>query len=215
MTKKIFWEDPYQTEVETHIASTVGPQVTLEETIFYPFSGGQESDTGKIGGYQVIEARKSGMEIEYTLPADHKLKINDSVTIQIDWERRYKLMRLHFAAELVLELVYKKLQGVEKIGAHISEDKARIDFNWPTSISPWLPEINAEAESIIQNNLEIHSAFSDAKNEKRYWEVAGFAKVPCGGTHLKKTGEVGAIRLKRKNIGKGKERVEIYLQEKS
>lgn len=215
MTKKTFWENPYQTEIETRIVSIIGPQVTLEETIFFPFSGGQESDTGTIGGYQVIEARKLDMEIEYSLPENHKLKSNERVTVQIDWKRRYKLMRLHFAAELVLELIYKKLNGVEKIGAHISEDKARIDFNWPTSISPVLPEINSEAESIIQNNLKIISGFSDEQNEKRYWEVEGFAKVPCGGTHLKKTVEVGEIRLKRKNIGKGKERVEIYLQDQS
>ena len=53
------------------------------------------------------------------------------------------------------------------------------------------------------------------QNEKRYWKVEGFAKRPCGGTHLKETGEVGKLRLKRKNIGKGKERAEIYLQAQS
>jgi Ser-tRNA(Ala) deacylase AlaX len=55
------------------------------------------------------------------------------------------------------------------------------------------------------------SAFSDEAAERRYWEIAGFAQVACGGTHLKSTGEVGKLALKRKNVGKGKERIEIYL----
>ena len=135
--------------------------------------------------------------------------------MEIDWQRRYKLMRLHFAAELILELMYKKLRSSEKIGAHIAEDRARIDFRWNRSISPLLPEVNLEAESIIQKDLEINSSFSNELNEERYWEVVGFAKVPCGGTHLMKTGEVGKLKLKRKNIGKGKERVEIYLGSES
>ena len=213
MTKKLFWEDPYKTEVETHIVSTLGPIVTVEETVFFPLSGGQESDAGTIGGYQVIEARKHGLEIEYTLPEAHRLTSNERVMVKIDWDRRYKLMRLHFAAELVLELFYRKLNLVEKIGAHISASKARIDFTWPTSVSDYLPEVNAEAAAIIQHDLKIISEFSDEKKEKRYWEVIGFAIVPCGGTHLRKTSEVGKIRLKRKNLGKGKERVEIYLQD--
>ena len=63
---------------------------------------------------------------------------------------------------------------------------------------------------IIDADSKIISEFSDEEAQRRYWEVEGFAKVGCGGTHLKHTGEVGEILLKRKNIGKGKERVEIY-----
>lgn len=185
--------------------------MTVAETIFFAFSGGQESDSGTIGGYPVIEAVKKVKEIEYTLPPDHTLRIDTPARIEIDWERRYKLMRLHFAAELVLELMYNKLQGADKIGAHISEDKARLDFSWHESITPLLSEVALEADAIIQNDCPIISAFSDEANERRYWEINGLAKVPCGGTHLKTTGEVGRLKLKRKNIGKSKERVEIYL----
>ena len=215
MTKKIFWENPYLKSIETRIASVNGSNVTVAETIFFAFSGGQESDTGTIAGYPVIEAAKVGKEIEYTLPGDHNLKEGESITMKIDWERRYKLMRLHFAAELILELMYKKLRGSDKIGAHIAKDKARIDFRWNESIALLLPEITSEVESIVQKDLEINSAFSDEINEKRFWEVVGFAKVPCGGTHLKRTGEVGKLKLKRKNIGKCKERIEIYLGSES
>jgi len=210
MTKKIYWEDPYLATLETVVESSVDSSITLRETIFYPFSGGQESDTGTIGGYPVLEARKSGLAIQYVLPEGHKLKSGDRVIIEIDWDRRYQLMRLHFAAELILELVYRELGNVEKIGAHIAPDKARIDFHWSENLSPLFPKLSSQAQLIIDQDMAIISAFSDESSQRRYWEVHNFARVPCGGTHLKRTSEVGDISLKRKNIGKGKERIEVY-----
>jgi len=121
-------------------------------------------------------------------------------------------MRLHFAAEIILELIYQNYNLPEKIGANITVDKARLDFYWDGRISDIFPELLNKANSIINSNLEIISAFDDEEDEKRYWLIEGFAKVPCGGTHLKKTGEIGSISLRRNNLGSGKERIEIYIQ---
>jgi Ser-tRNA(Ala) deacylase AlaX len=211
MTEKAFWSDPYATTHQTVVASVSGADITLDSTIFFAFSGGQESDRGTIGGVPVLEARKDGLGIVYTLPPDHGLVAGQPVAIEIDWARRHRLMRLHFAAEVVLELFYKALDGVDKVGAHIAQDKARIDFLWPQSIAPLLPGIAEEANRIIAADLEIRTGFEDAATERRYWEIAGFSRVPCGGTHVRRTGEIGPVRLKRNNIGRGKERVEIYL----
>jgi len=213
MTQKEFWNDPYCTSHEATIASCVGSEIKLDSTIFFAFSGGQESDQGTIGGISVQSARKEGLEIVYTLPSDHGLSTGDKIQVKIDWTRRYRLMRLHFAAELVLELFYKQLAGVDKVGAHIAPTKARIDFAWPESIAPLLPAIAERANRIVSSNLEIRTGFDDEVNERRYWEIEGLSRVPCGGTHVRGTGEIGPIRLKRDNIGKGKERVEIYLSE--
>ncbi|MFB9160100.1 alanyl-tRNA editing protein [Chromobacterium violaceum] len=213
MTIKRFWADPYQTELATRISRVDGERVWLEETIFYAFSGGQESDSGRIAGQPVRLAEKLGMDIAYTLDAGHGLQAGDAVAVEIDWPRRYRLMRLHFAAELVLEVICRQVDGVEKIGAHIAEDKARIDFALYLPITPLLADIAAAAQRLINDDLPIVSAFSDEAAGRRYWELPGFARVPCGGTHLKRSGEVGRIALKRRNIGKGKERVEIYLLE--
>jgi Ser-tRNA(Ala) deacylase AlaX len=211
MIEKVFWQNPYLTELVTKVSSVNGNEVTLKQTIFYAFSGGQESDAGTISGRRVLEARKEGKEIVYRLEENHGLNPSDSVKVVIDWERRYKLMRLHFAAEIILELVYQQRPGIEKIGAHIAEDKARIDFALNENVSSLFPVLQEKAESLIEANHDIISSFSDEENQRRTWEIKGFAKVPCGGTHLRKTGEVGNIILKRKNIGKGKERLEIYL----
>lgn len=210
-TKKIFWENPYLTELDTHINSVQVNQITLNETIFYAFSGGQESDYGTIAGYPVLEARKEGLDIFYTLNDGHGLRAGDRVKIIIDWDRRYKLMKLHFAAEVVLELVCQHFPNILKIGAHIAQDKARIDFQWDQSITPFVAELQAKTQHIIDADQPIISAFSDKERERRYWKINEFSQIPCGGTHIKRTGEIGGVRLKRVNPGKGKERVEIYL----
>jgi Ser-tRNA(Ala) deacylase AlaX len=212
MTRKVFWEDPYLAQLETRVTSVNDNDVTVEETIFYAFAGGQESDRGTIGNSHVLEARKEGKEIVYTLEKGHGLKSGDRVRMTIDWERRYRLMRLHFAAEIILELVYQHLQFIQKVGAHIAQDKARIDFEWGENISKMFPVIQENARRMVETNQDIVSAFSDEDAEERYWDIKGFARVPCGGTHLRRTGEVGEIELKRKNPGKGKERIEIYVR---
>jgi Ser-tRNA(Ala) deacylase AlaX len=206
---KLFWQDPYCTTLDTRIAAVEGDVVRLEETIFYAFSGGQESDAGTIAGRTVLEARKEGSDILYRLEPSHGLKAGDPVTIAIDGARRAKLMRLHLAAEIVLELAYQNLPGIQKIGAHIAADKARIDFEWPGNVARLFPMFGEKAAALIAADHPIVSAFSDEANQRRYWEIEGFARVPCGGTHLKRTGEIGAVALKRVNIGKGKERIEI------
>ncbi len=211
MTRKVFWDDPYQTRLDTSITSVSGNTLTVASTIFYAFAGGQESDAGTIADHPVLEARKDGLEIFYTLPEDHGLSVGVPVAMSIDWQRRYKLMRLHFAAEIVLQLVYQTVPGIEKIGAHIAEDKSRIDFITPTRFTALLPMLAEKANTLIAGDHPITSAFSDEANERRYWEIEGFAREACGGTHLRRTGEVGAITLKRDNIGKGKERIEIHL----
>jgi Ser-tRNA(Ala) deacylase AlaX len=206
---KLFWQDPYRTTLDTRIAAVEDDVVRLVETIFYAFSGGQESDEGTIAGRKVLDARKEGRDILYQLEPGHGLKAGDPVTIEIDGARRAKLMRLHLAAEIVLELAYQNLAGIQKIGAHIAADKARIDFEWPENIAKLFPMFGEKAAALIAADHPIVSAYSDEANQRRYWEIAGFARVPCGGTHLQRTGEIGAIALKRVNIGKGKERIEI------
>lgn len=208
-TRKLFWQDPYLTSLDTRVASVEGDVVTLEETIFYAFSGGQESDAGTIGGRKVLEARKDGRDIRYTLEPGHGLKAGDAVEVEIDGARRQKLMRLHLAAEIILELAYQNLPGIQKIGAHIAADKARIDFEWPENISRLFPMMRDKAGALVAADHPIVSAYSDEASQRRYWEIDGFARVPCGGTHLRRTGEIGALTLKRVNIGKGKERIEI------
>jgi alanyl-tRNA synthetase len=210
---KVFWDDPYLTELEAVVTGSENDTLTVDRTIFFAFSGGQEADTGTINDRRVLRAEKTGLEIFYTLePGLSPLRRGEKVLMRIDWPRRYRLMRLHFAAELVLELVNQNFHHPEKIGAHISEQKARLDFAWEGSIGRIFPFLEEELSRIIVGDSEIMSCYADMEDELRYWKIAGFGQVSCGGTHPKRTGEVGRIKLKRDNIGKGKERIEITLE---
>lgn len=208
--KKIFWDNPYQCNLTTRVSSVSGNRILFEETIAFSFSGGQESDKAYVNGLAINNSEIEGNLIYYFLPEGHGLSSGDEVNMEIDWPRRYKLMRLHFAAELVLELVTRKL-GIEKIGAHINETKARIDFVYDRNISSIFEDVLADYNEIITRDEPIKTGFSDVENQRRFWEIEGFSKVPCGGTHVKSTAEVGLVMLKRVNIGGGKERIEIKL----
>mgnify|MGYP000956283959 FL=1 len=129
----------------------------------------------------------------------------------IDWPRRLKLMRLHFAAELVLELVTRLMPSAHKVGAHIAENKSRIDFKSEVNLSTIFDQILAEYNRIIAADLPIIKEYSDVATQRRYWKIDGFAQVPCGGTHVRTTAEVGYVTLKRERPGKGIERIEIRL----
>jgi Ser-tRNA(Ala) deacylase AlaX len=208
--RKVFWDAPYQQALKTKVAKVEGNRVLLEETIAFSFSGGQESDKATVNGLPILDSTIENLQIYYSLPDGHNLVQGQDVAMQIDWSRRYKLMRLHFAAELILELVTRKY-NLENIGAHIAEDKARIDFVCSQNISTFFEEILDEYRDIIHKDLPIHTGFLDISSQRRYWKIDGFAEVPCGGTHVKSTCEVGLVTLKRCNIGSSKERIEIRL----
>ena len=208
--RKVFWEDPYQHTLITRVSAVSGDRILLEETIAFSFTGGQESDKATLNGRPILHSEIEGSLIYYTLEEGHGLVPGDSVTMEIEWPRRYRLMRLHFAAELILELVTQKLD-LEKIGAHIAETKARIDFIFDRNIASFFEDILAEYNAIIEKDEIIQTGFSDVESQRRFWKIDGFAEVPCGGTHVKSTAEVGFVRLKRVNPGGGKERIEIQL----
>ena len=208
--KKVFWQNPYQTTLQTTVASVQGNDVIFDETIAYSFAGGQESDAATVNGIPVLGSRMEGTLIYYTLPGNHGLQVGNSVIMEINWPRRHALMRLHFTAELILEIVSQKY-GFEKIGAHISQEKARIDFLADTNISQYFPEILTEYNRIIDANYPIQKGWLDEQAQRRFWKIEGFAQVPCGGTHVNCTAEVGYVTLKREKPGKGKERIEIRL----
>ena len=208
--KKIFWANPYQNILETTVASVNGADVVFHETIVYSFAGGQESDKATVNNIPILNSRREENLIYYTLPENHGLAVGDAVTMVIDWPRRNKLMRLHFAAEIILEIVCQKY-SFEKVGAHIAEHKSRIDFRCEGNIGQHFDEILAIYNDIIKNNYPIEKGYSDLEAQRRYWKIEGFAQVPCGGTHVNTTSEVGYVTLKRERPGKGIERIEIRL----
>jgi Ser-tRNA(Ala) deacylase AlaX len=211
MVQKIFWEDPYQTQTAALVTGVQGNVVTLDKTVAFAYPGGQVFDTGTIGAYPILDAKYDGREIYYTVPAGHTLKTSDPVPVTIIWDRRYAIMKLHFAAELLLAVLFNKYGMQKMTRADILEDRAILEFLWDGDISETFSFLEGELEKLIAADHNIISGYIDREQEKRYWEISGFAKVPCGGTHLKKTGEIGTLKLARLRPDDGKEGIEITL----
>ncbi|MBU0535880.1 MAG: alanyl-tRNA editing protein, partial [Nanoarchaeota archaeon] len=139
--KKLFWENPYLKECEAVVTSKMGPEIQLDQTVFFAFSGGQASDQGTINGIKVQEAVKTDDNITYILDSVPQFNEGDKVTVEIDWEYRLKIMRLHSAAHIVFFLFSEKTGITKLIGSNISIDKARLDFATDKPVSEMLPDL--------------------------------------------------------------------------
>jgi alanyl-tRNA synthetase len=210
MTLKLFYQDPYMYECEARVISINGFDIIVDKTVFFAFSGGQESDDGTINNIHVKLARAEGKEIVYTLDSEPDFSAGDTVKISIDSNKRCRLMRLHSATH-VIWFLFKEKTGISKlIGSNVDAGKGRLDYEYRESIAQFLPQLEEEANRLFLEKIEIKS-YNDAKDPaKRLWQCNEWI-CPCSGTHVRNTGEIGRIKLKRKNIGAGKERIEIML----
>ncbi len=216
-TAKLFWENPYLSHIKAEATHIDGKKVKLDQTIIYAFSGGQESDSGKINGINIINAVKQGdkesiIDIEYELEKEPDFKVGEIVEVEIDTLKRSNLMRLHSAAHIAYYIIAEKFGKLKIIGSNITSEKARIDFEYDKPLNEVLPEIQQKINEFIQECYSIEIKNDNKNPDLKWWHCKDW-KMPCGGTHTKNTEEIGKIQLKRKNIGAGKERIEIYLTE--
>jgi Ser-tRNA(Ala) deacylase AlaX len=210
MVEKIFRENPYLDSCEATIAGVDGNEITLDKTVFFAFAGGQESDSGTIGGFSVLEARAQGKEIFYKLEGSPSLSVGDKVEVKIGMEKRMRIMRLHSAAHIAYFLFAEHTKIEKLIGSNVTSEKSRVDFEHDGSIAEKLLTTQKEMDELVSRKVPIKT-YPDEKNPDRWWWECEGMRAPCGGTHVKSTGELGRVILKRKNIGSGKERIEITL----
>lgn len=218
MLVKLFWRNPYLTQCKAKVMSVDGRKVKLDQTVFFAFSGGQESDEGTIGGLRVISAVKQGdkeavIDIEYELESLPLFNVGDEVEVKIDSVRRSILRRLHSAIHLVYYLLSEKVGALKVVGSHISSEKGRIDVLSTSSLGDILPEIEKSVNTFIEENHPVITKEDSAKPDLRWWSCGKWT-MPCGGTHVRSTQEIGRIVLKRKTKGAGKERIEIFRLER-
>jgi len=231
---KIFEENAYTKEIETEIKeiNTENNTVELKDTIFYGKSGGQPGDIGEIiAGDQKIDVnetiKKEG-SIKNILENINGLSINQKITARINWEKRYKYMRMHSALHLMCASI-----PLGVTGGQIGFEKSRLDFNDPKK------EINKEElqekiNELMKQDHEIKYEYIDSKileskpelvrtmsvkppkieGKLRFVKIGNVDFQPCGGTHVKTTREIGDIKIgKIENKGKMNRRVNILIND--
>lgn len=208
-SEKLYYNEVYSKEFDAEVIDSSGNEIVLNKTLFYPTGGGQIHDTGEINGIKVISVEERNGKIYHTLEKND-FKAGDEIHGKIDWDRRYKLMRLHSAVHITY-FMFTKIYGEHQVvGSNISPEKGRIDFKIDTNINEKLTDIEKLVNKYISDSHEITTYLDKKSEELRTWESDG-NKMPCGGTHLKNSAEISRVRLKRKNIGKGEERIEVTL----
>src|SRR4030042_2544266 len=135
-TKQLYLYDSYQKEFEAKIQNVTGSQVVLDQTAFHPLTGGVAHDTGNIARGDAkhrvwrVEINRETKEITHFLDDASGLSLGDTVKGIIDWERRYRLMRLHTAAHLLAAIMYRDYNALIT-GGQVDCEQAKLDFNLP------------------------------------------------------------------------------------
>jgi misacylated tRNA(Ala) deacylase len=233
-TELLFRDDAYLKSATARVLAVQQSGIELDRTIFYPAGGGQAGDTGVLvrgNGERVLiaDTRKGTAPdsvVHIPVAPTQLPEVGETVELAIDWNRRYALMRLHTALHVMSCVVVAPVTG-----GNIAPDKARLDFDIDMSrldATAIADETNALiARAIDTETVWISDEELDARPELvktmsvqpprgtgrvRLLKIPGIDLQPCGGTHVRNIGEIGAIKvLKIRSEGKRNKRVEIAL----
>ena len=231
---KLFEENAYLKEFKAKIININIEEKTIEldNTAFYARSGGQPGDIGQI----IVE--NQNIEVEDTIKKDNKIiniinkteNLDNGIEIigKINWEKRYKHMKMHSALHLMCSVI-----PLGVTGGQIGYEKSRLDFNDPEKeINK--EEIEEKINSLVKDDYEITSEIIDSKildeqpelvrtmsvkppqidGKIRLIKIGNVDLQPCGGTHVKSTAEIGSIKIgKIENKGRMNRRVNILLND--
>lgn len=224
MTNKFYLENPYLREIDARIIDKTYEDgkyyIKLNRTIFYPhLSGGQPGDKGTINGIEVLEVYEEDLNVIHVVKENIH---SDKVKLTIDWENRIDNMQQHTGQHLLSSSFYKLYNG-ETIGFHIGGDYVYIDVNLPNLSKTEVEKIEIYANKIISLNFAIKSYIigkSDidkipvrkqptVNSNIRIVEIENIDFSPCAGTHLRSTGEIGLIKIRKWEKYKGNTRIEF------
>jgi misacylated tRNA(Ala) deacylase len=227
----IFRDDAYLRSCSAIVTAIDERGIRLDRTVFYPTGGGQPGDSGVLrranGDIAVVDTIKGGAPdevIHVPAPGTPLPTIGETVTAEIDWDRRHRLMRMHTCLHLLCAVVPGAVTG-----GQISDGKGRLDFDVPGAaldkediaaklnalisadhaVTPrWITDAELASHPELVRTMTVKPP--SGQGRVRLLEIDGVDLQPCGGTHVRRTGEIGAIAIaKIENKGKQNRRVNI------
>ncbi|NCF72212.1 MAG: alanyl-tRNA editing protein [Gammaproteobacteria bacterium] len=229
MTTALFREDSYLQSCTGVVTSTSEQGFCVDQTVFYPLGGGQPGDTGTASWDQkkivVVGTQNSADGIVHIIePGDAVPPVGSTVELTLDWDRRFAHMRMHTALHLLGSILK---YGVT--GGNISAIKSRLDFDTEDSVDKesvsaalnalvaanhsvqcrWISEQELDENPSLVRTMSVQPP--RGKGDIRLLEIESVDLQPCGGTHVRSTGEIGAIRIgKVEKKGRRNRRVNIH-----
>ena len=230
MTEELFRADGYLRECEACVTAVQGDHICLDRTVFFPEGGGQLGDIGVIlrtGGVSVriidtLSTEENSLVHVVEDGADLP-QVGENVTARIDWERRYRLMRMHSALHMLCSVVPAPVTG-----GSIRDGQGRLDFDLPEPVDK--VELTGLLNQVIARDRPMSMQWITAQQLAEQPELVRTMSVkpptgtgtvrlvhfegvdlqPCGGTHVSSTGEIGSIRV-RKIEKKGRQNRRVIL----
>ena len=226
-TKKLYDLDAYGTEFEAKVLTceevkkkdTTGYAVTLDQTLFFPEEGGQSPDQGTINGISVLDVQIKKDVITHTLAAS--VEVGSTVKGKIDWKHRFYNMQQHSGEHIFSGLVHSRF-GYENVGFHLSDQTVTMDFNGVLSEAD-VAEVEYAVNEAIIKNIPIEVTFPtkeeletldyrskiEIEGQVRIVTIPGYDVCACCAPHVKRTGEIGMLKVLNVQSYKGGVRISI------
>ena len=230
MTEWLFQQDAYLRRCAARVVEVTPDGVVLDRTVFYPLGGGQPGDTGSLeatGGrhWQVVDTRKGegGRILHRLADGSAPPAPGDEIDAVVDWERRHLHMRMHTGLHLLGSVLRFGVTG-----GQVASDRSRLDFDTQDEIDAarvnealaglveadrpvscrWITDAELDAQPELVRTLSVQPP--RGAGQIRLLEIGGVDLQPCGGTHVRSTGEVGRLVVTRiENKGRRNKRVYV------
>jgi len=207
MTDRIYYTDPYTRDFEATVVDRLdgSRRIYLDRTAFYPTSGGQPFDAGELGGVRVTDVVDEGDRIAHLLDAP---LVADRVSGRVDWPRRFDHMQQHTGQHL-LSAVLADLLGYRTVAVHFGKESSTLDLDAGSPTQEEMQLVEEKANEIIVENRRVEISFEDAEQAEglrkssersgtiRIITIQGVDRSACGGTHVRNTGEIGSLQIRK------------------
>jgi alanyl-tRNA synthetase len=207
VTERLYYLDSYLRTFTAQLVETSagGTIVYLDRSAFYPTSGGQPFDTGSIAGVPVLEVLDEEDRVAHRLSAPAP---PGEMDCRIDWQRRFDHMQQHTGQHL-LSAVFEERFGLRTVSFHLGQDASTIDLEGGTADNRVVEEAERRANEVVSENRPVTVEFQDADQAHglrkasdrtgslRIIVIEGLDRSACGGTHVRATGEIGAILIRK------------------
>ena len=219
-TERLYFTDAYLTTFAGTVQEVDGPRVRMDRTAFYPTSGGQQFDTGMLGGVRVVDVIDGADGIVHVLEAAPLFAPGSDTAGTIDWPRRFDHMQQHTGQHL-LSALFDDLCKAPTVSVHFGAESCTLDVDAESLSNAAVLRVEQRANALITENRPVTVAFEDARSahglrkpsdrsgQIRIVSIDSVDRSACGGTHVRATGEIGAVLIRKLEKYKKLTRVEF------